>query len=188
MEEKRIIDLLFARKEQAITELKRKYGKLILHISRNIVADEEDVLECENDTYLGVWNAVPPENPNPLLAFVCKVARNIALNKLRHNTAGKRDCRMTQALEELELDIFTKEVAPSAEEEWSARELGKAIQRFLGTLRKEERILFVRRYWFGEGVAELAAQKGMRENAVAVRLHRIRRRLKEYLEKEGFQI
>ncbi len=184
MEDKRIIELFFARKEQAIIELKSKYGKLVLHISRNVLSDEEDVLECENDTYLGVWNALPPEKPNPLMAFVCKVARNVALKKHRHNTANKRDNRMTVALEELGQDIFS--VAPSVEEEWSARELGKAIQRFLGTLKKEDRMLFVRRYWFGEGVTELAAQKGMRKNTVSVRLNRIRGKLKEYLEKEGF--
>ena len=186
MDDKRIVELLFARKEQGITEVKGKYGKLVLHISRNILPDEEDVLECENDTYLGVWNAVPPERPNPLMAFVCKIARNLALKKHRHNTADKRDNRMSVALDELGQDIFSVEVAPSVEEEWSVRELGKAIQRFLGTLKKEDRMLFVRRYWFGEGVTELAAQKGMRKNTVSVRLNRIRGKLKEYLEKEGF--
>lgn len=184
MEDRKIIELFLMRSELAIQSLAAKYERLLHKISFQILHNDEDVAECINDTYLGVWNAIPPKEPNPLSAFVCKIARNVSLNKYRSNTAGKRNASMEVSLEELERSIQT----PSAEEEWSAKELGEQINRFLHTLDVKNRVLFVRRYWFADSVKEIAADLHMSENLVSVRLKRIRKQLQQYLEQEGYHI
>lgn len=182
MEDQKIVDLFFARSEMAIKMLAEKYEKLLYKISYNILSNNEDVMECINDTYLGTWNAIPPTRPNPLSAFVCRIIRKLSLKKYRSKTAAKRSCQMETALDELALAV----PVPSAEEEWNAKELGRAIDMFVSTLEKENRVLFVRRYWFLDSVKDLAELMHMSENLVSVRLNRMRKQLKNYLEKEGF--
>lgn len=182
VEDQKIVDLFFARSEMAIKMLAEKYEKLLYKISFNILNNNEDVMECINDTYLGTWNAIPPKQPNPLSAFVCRITRNLSLKKYRARTATKRDSTLEVALDEL----VTVIAVPSAEEEWNAKELGRAIDTFLGTLDKENRVLFVRRYWFADSIRDLADVLHMSENLISVRLNRIRKQLKAYLEKEGF--
>lgn len=182
MEDERIIALFFARSEQAVAALAAKYERLIYQIAHNILGQPEDARECVNDTYLGVWNAIPPARPDPLTAFVCRIARNTALKRRRARAAAKRDGGWERSLDELAEAI----PAPSAEEDWSAAELGRAVDRFLDTLDRESRVLFVRRYWFGDPVRQLAALTGRTENNVSVRLSRLRGRLRTYLEQEGF--
>lgn len=184
MDDQKIIELFFARSELAIQALAAKYEKLLHKISFHILQNNEDVAECLNDTYLGVWNAIPPARPNPLSAFVCKITRNLSLKKYRANTAAKRDATMDVSLEELAPCIPT----PSAEEEWSALELGRSINRFLHTLEKENRVLFVRRYWFADSVKDIAGELCISENLASVRLKRIRKQLKQYLEQEGYGV
>lgn len=178
MEDKEIIVLFFARSEAAIQALAAKYEKLLHKISFQILQNTEDVEECLNDTYLGVWNTVPPTEPNPLSAFVCKIMRNVSLKKYRSNTAWKRNGAMDISLEELEAAIPVS----SAEEEWDAQELGRQINAF-HTLDKKKRILFVKRYWFADSVQDIAKTFGISENLVSVRLRRIRKELKTYLER-----
>lgn len=184
MEDDNIIALFFKRSEQAIKELSAKYGKLIFHISHNILNNREDARECENDTYLGVWDAIPPKKPSPLVSFVCRIARNLSLKKRRYNKAKKRDSSFDEAMEELDDCI----PVPSAEEEWFAKELGRVVNEFVGTLSEEERIMFLRRYWFSDPVVSIARQFHMSENNVSVKLFRIRVKLKEYLGEEGFSL
>lgn len=182
MEDQKIVDLFLARSEMAIKMLAEKYEKLLYKISFNILSNNEDVMECINDTYLGTWNAIPPAKPNPLSAFVCRITRNLSLKKYRARTAAKRNSQLEVALDEL-VEVIS---VPSAEEEWRAKELGRAIDAFLETLDKENRVLFVRRYWFTDSVKDLAEVLHISENLVSVRLNRIRKQLKSYLEKEGF--
>lgn len=184
MDDRRIVELFWNRSELAIQALAAKYERLLYKISFQILENDEDVAECINDTYMGVWNAIPPTKPDPLSAFVCKITRNMSLNRYRANHAGKRDASMEVSLEELTECISL----PSAEEEWNAKELGMQINRFLHTLEQENRVLFVRRYWFADSVKEIAADLKMSENLVSVRLKRIRKQLKQYLEKEGYSI
>ncbi len=184
MDDQKIIELFFARSELAIQALAAKYEKLLHKISFQILQNSEDAAECVNDTYLGVWNAIPPARPNPLSAFVCKITRNLSLNKYRANTAAKRDASMDVSLEELGRVIVT----PSAEEEWSAQELGRNINLFLHTLSQENRVLFVRRYWFADSVGAIAKDLRISENLASVRLKRMRKQLKVYLEKEGYKV
>lgn len=182
MEDTKIIELFFARSEMAINVLASKYEKLLYRVALNILNNREDTMECLNDTYLGVWNAIPPHRPNPLSAFVCKITRNLSLKKYRSNTAAKRNNAFDVSLEELEPCIPT----PSAESEWDAKELARVIGQFLESLSAENRVLFMRRYWFSDSIEDIANLLHMRGNTVAVRLNRIREQLKKYLEKEGF--
>lgn len=184
MEDEKIIELFFARSEQAIKELDRKYGRKCHAVSYHILNDHQDAEECVNDAYLGVWNAIPPAKPDPLLAFVCKIVRNVSLKRYERNNAAKRNSRYNASIEELGDCLACGE---SVEEEVSERELVKAIEAFLDTLPRESRVIFLRRYWFCDTYADIARQVGMSEKNVSVRLVRIRKELREYLsEREVF--
>lgn len=182
MEDGEIIQLLFARSEQALAELAQKYGPLCAALARNILGSEQDAEECVNDAWLAAWNAIPPANPAPLRAYLCRLTRNIAVARYHANRAAKRDSRYDAALDELERCL----AGPfRTEEELEAKELAQSIGRFLDTLSRENRTLFVRRYWYAESVAELGRQTGAGSAAVSARLFRIRRKLKQYLRQEG---
>ncbi len=182
MEDTNIIRLLWQRSEQALTLLAKKFGALLHRLAMNILNDRRDAEEAVSDTYLALWNTIPPEKPDPLTAYVCRVGKNTALKKHRDNTAAKRDSRYDVSLDELSGCLS----GCSLEEEWQARELGRAIDRFLALQNQQNRIIFLRRYWFGDSVKEIAALYAMSPGAVSVRLSRLRDSLKDYLIKEGF--
>ena len=178
MNDERIIELFFERSEQAIKELDEKYGRTCHKVSYNILNNRQDAEECVNDAYLGTWNAIPPAKPNPLLAFVCKIVRNISLKRYEKNTAAKRNSYYDVAMEELE-DCLA--ATTTTEEEIAEHELTEIIESFLDLLSKENRVIFLRRYWFSDTYADIAKQVGMTEKNVSVRLTRIRKELREYL-------
>ena len=178
MNDERIIELFFERSEQAIKELDGKYGKIFHSLSFKILNNYQDAEECVNDSYLGTWDAIPPAKPNPLFAFVCKIVRNISLKRYEQNTAIKRNSYYDVAMEELE-DCLAS--TTTIEEEFAERELTAVIESFLGSLSKENRVIFLRRYWFSDTYADIAKQVGLTENNVSVRLTRIRKELREYL-------
>ena len=182
MTDQSIIGLLFQRSEQAIEHMARRFGPRLLQTARNILDTLQDAEECVSDTYLAVWNAIPPRRPDPLSGFVYKTGRNLALKRLRHETAAKRNQRYDLSLEELSGCIPDR----AMEETVSARALGKAIDRFLDTIPRDSRTIFLRRYWFGDSVRDIAGNMGYSENTVSVRLNRIRNKLRTYLEQEGF--
>ena len=178
MNDERIIELFFERSEQAIKELDDKYGKVFHSLSYNILNNQQEAEECVNDAYLGTWNAIPPANPNPLCAFVCKIVRNISLKRYEQNTAAKRNSHYDIAMEELE-DCLASTTA--IEEEIAERELTEIIESFLDSLSKENRVIFLRRYWFSDTYTDIAKQVGLTEKNISVRLTRIRKELREYL-------
>lgn len=182
MEDQKIIKLLWQRADSAIEALAKAFGKRLMSIAMNILGVRQDAEESVNDTYLAVWNTVPPKRPDPLAGYVYATGRNISLDRLKYNTAEKRDSRYDVSIDELAYCI----PAPALEESVDARELGLAINRFLGTLNADNRALFLRRYWFGDPVKAIAKDLGLRENAASVRLGRIRMQLREYLIKEGY--
>ena len=182
LEDSEILSLFWARSEQAIAELERKYGAAVRKTAGNILSSRQDVEECVNDTYLGVWNSIPPQNPNSLIAYVCKIARNLACGKYHSNTAQKRGGQYDLVLDELE------ECIPSAvnvETDYEEKELSAAIVRFLDTLGYEDRFCFLRRYWYADSVSDIAAMTHSSSHRVSVRLFRVRERLQRYLKKEG---
>ena len=183
MEDSEILNLFYARSEQAIEELNRKYGPAVKRTAAHILSDRLDVEECVNDAYLGCWNSIPPHKPNPLVSYVCKIARNLAVNRYHANRAGKRNGNYDLVLDELEESIPSD---MDVETEAEAKELTAAINRFLAALSREDRFLFVRRYFYADPVSELAALTGDSANRISVRLFRLRGKLKNALTKEGY--
>lgn len=183
MDDEGILELFFQRSEQAVAALSEKYGPLCIRTARNILHSDQDAEECVNDAYLALWNAIPPQRPSPLLSYLCRVVRNLALKKRRDGSARRRNGSYDAALEELADCLAGPETAETALE---ARALAEALDRFLDGLKPADRALFVRRYWFGDPIPALAAHFGLRRHNTTVRLARIREKLKQYLQKEGF--
>ncbi len=177
-----IIELFFARSEQAIRELDAKYGKACFKLSYSILNNRPDAEECVNDAYLGAWNAIPPARPDPLLSFILKIVRNISIKAYRKNTAGKRNSAYTVAMQEIEPFLPAPTVT---EDEVEARELAGMIERFLEMQTAENRVIFMRRYWFLDTHKEISKRTGLSEKNVSVRLARIRKKLRAFLTGKG---
>jgi len=174
-----IIGLFWARSETAITELAGKYDRLARSVAMNILHDRLDTEECMNDSYLGMWNSLPPEKPQVLPAFFTAITRNLALKLYRYKSASKRNA----ILEEL-TDMTTTTPSPEEEINFAA----DIISNYLSTQDKQSRVLFMRRYYLGESIADAANAVGMSENHAGVRLSRMRVRLKKILQEEGIHI
>ena len=184
MEDEKIIELFFERSEQAIRELNMKYGKICRSLSYNIVSSREDAEECVSDAYLGAWNAIPPARPDPLLSYIAKIVRNLSLKLYWKKEAAKRGGHYTMALEEIEGCIAGQN---TAEDELDARELARILGEFLDALTVENRVIFLRRYWFADSCRDIAELVGLTEKNVSVRLSRTREKLRRYLmEREVF--
>lgn len=186
MEDAELIRLYWCRDEMAIPATVEAYGAYCLAIAINILGSHEDAEECVNDTWLRAWQSIPPHRPEKLRTFLGKITRNLALNRYRHNTAGKRgggEC--TAVLEEIA--AFTPTVDCTAQS-FAQRELADTVDTFLAALTSEQRIIFVRRYWYFDSVADIAARLGKRENSVAVTLSRLRAKLRQYLEERGYDL
>ena len=184
MEDAQIIELYFARNECAIKETDEKYGKICLHIANNILDNEEDAKECLNDTYLSVWNQIPPTQPQNFMAFICKIVRNLSLKKLEYLYAKKRNPNVVVSLSELEIILADRHVMSPMEDE----EIGKLISNFLRKEKEDSRNVFIRRYWYFDSVGDIAKRYGFSESKVKSMLHHTRNRLRKYLEKEGVWI
>lgn len=183
MEDSRIIELFFERSEQAIAELSDKYGAVCSGIALNILNDQLDSEECVNDAYLGVWNSIPPEHPDSLAGYVCSIVRNLALKKYHQNTAKKRNSTYDVALEEIAEYLPSKSYV---EDEIQANELAECINSFLATLDRQDRIMFVRRYWYSDSMDELSELFHVSKHYISVRLSRIRKALRKHLIQEGY--
>ena len=184
IDDEKIIEMFFERSEQAIRELDIKYGKICHNLSYNIVNNRQDAEECVNDAYLGAWNAIPPVRPNPLLSYIVKIVRNISLKIYWRKEAAKRSGHYKIALEEIEGYIADQK---TVEDEIEARELARIIGEFLDTLPLENRVIFMRRYWFSDSCKDIAEFVGLSEKNITVRLTRIRQKMKSYLaEREVF--
>ena len=183
MDDSKIIDLYWARSQHAIEESDRKYGSYCRAIARNILPAAEDAEECVNDTWLRAWNAMPPQRPTALQAFFGKLTRNLSLDRWRREHAAKRGGSQVQlALDELEDCLAARERVEDALE---AGHTARVISDFLRTLPATDRQLFVRRYWYLDGIQTLARRFAMPQSQVKSRLFRIRQRLRIILEKEG---
>jgi RNA polymerase sigma-70 factor (ECF subfamily) len=176
----RIIDLFCERSENAIVETARQYGAYCRTIAMNILHNTQDTEECVNDTYLNVWNAIPPQRPNSLSAFLGRITRNLALNRYKSSKAQKRGSSLL--LSELGDCISA---GKSLDEEIDVKMLAEIIDRFLDSLKEEDMLFFVRRYWYGDSVKQIKERYSAGESKVKVSLCRTRRALKLQLEKEG---
>lgn len=185
MEDQELMELFYVRSERAVRQMQDQYGGYFTQIARNILQDRRDAEECVNDALLAVWNTVPPQRPKPLLTYACRIVRNLAIKKYHFNRAQKRNSHYDVALDELEECIQAKN---TVEGEYAVKETAEAINRFLEGLEKQNRRMFVRRYWFADSLTDMAETFHLSERNVSLRLLRIRKRLKKYLEKEGIWI
>lgn len=182
MTDHEIIDLFFERSEQAISEMIIKYGATIRKVVSNVLGNPQDIEECVNDTYLQIWSSIPPNRPIYLGAYSCRIAKNVSLNRYHSNTARKRNSYFDTALEELERTVPALETVESA---YEVSELVRYFNRFLQGMVYDDRYLFMRRYWYGDAVTQIAKQMGISPHTASVRLFRIRKKLQRYLQKEG---
>lgn len=186
MEDSQIIALYFARDEQALAETDRKYGRFCFSLANAILRNPSDSEEIVSDTYLKTWQAIPPEKPTVFRMFLAKITRNLAFSRWRKDHAEKRGGgQMELVLEELDECI----PAPgSPEEGLDGKELAKLIREFLDTLGEKERVLFLRRYFYVEQTEQLAARYRMKPETVRKSLLRTRKKLKDYLNREGYAV
>lgn len=186
MEDTAIIDLYWARSQQAIAASQEKYGSYCHTIARRILDREEDAEECVNDTYLSAWNAIPPHRPEQLSTFLGRITRNLSFNRYRHDRAEKRGGgEMALILDELTDCVSDTD---TVEQAIDRQELGRAVNAFVRGLPTAKRSIFVRRYWYADAVSTIAEDCGMRPGAVSKALERTRTQLKAYLTERGFTL
>jgi RNA polymerase sigma-70 factor (ECF subfamily) len=185
MEDQQIVDLYFARSESAITETDRKYGRYCHSIAYNILEDHEDAKEIVNDTYLKAWNTSPPNRPDPLKPYIGMISRHLSLDRYEEYHTQKRGGQVPLVLEELAECIPDND---SREDIGESVALKDALAKFIRSLPDKTQMIFLRRYWYASSAAEIAEEFGMRENSVNVLLHRTRKKLKDHLQKEGFDL
>lgn len=183
MDDRQIVDLYWKRSQRAISESKNKYGAVCYGISYRILQSKEDADECENDTYLRAWNAMPPSRPTFLGAFLSRIARNLSLDVLEKRQAVKRGGgELALVLHELDECVADSRAGTGFD---NAEELSLALDTFLRGLSKEARIFFVQRYWMSCSIAEVASRNCVSEGKVKMSLLRTRRSLRKFLDERG---
>lgn len=181
MDDASIMELLRNRDERGLAALQEKYGRLCTKIAGSYLAQREDIEECVSSAYFEIWDQIPPAEPPNLQTYLCRIVKNIAIDRLKYNTAEKRSPALTVSLDEL------AECVPDRQAEiCTAETLGALISRFLHTQDALHRQVFVRRYWYGDSLAEIAAAYGLKERTAATYLFRTRKKLKAFLQKEGY--
>lgn len=184
LDDSKIIDLFFARNEDAITQTDAAYGRRLFGLADNILRCPEDAEESVSDTYWKAWDTIPPQKPVHFFAYLAKICRHFALGKLDRKNAAKRKAEVVSLTQEMESCIPDSRRDSTLER----KELGSILSAFLRTLSPENRMIFLRRYWYVDTVAEIAQRYGISEGAVMTRLSRTRSKLAAYLAKEGITI
>ncbi len=186
MEDARIVDLYWDRQEQAIAETQNKYGRYLLKIAWNVLADTQDSEESVNDTYLSAWKSMPPHRPSMLSTYLGKITRQISIDRLRRRTSAKRGGgQYAASLSELEEVVSTQEDITAGLE---ARQLADAVSRYLESIPEERRNLFLCRYFYMDSSSDMAKYTGMKEGTIRSILSRERGALKKFLAEEGFAV
>ena len=180
MKFKALIEKLSSRDESALAGIRDKYGRLCLSVAQKILSQPQDAEECVNSALYQLWNSIPPDRPENLQAYLCRIVRNLAIDRCRYNTAEKRNSEFSVSLDEL-----AECIPDGSSDDIGSEKLAEAISAFLRTLDDIHRRVFVRRYWYGDTVAQTAQHYGIKENTAATYLFRTRKKLKKYLEKEG---
>ena len=184
MEDAKIIALFWERNEQAVKETDTAYGGKLYSLSNRILNNREDAEESVSDTYMETWKSIPPKQPTYFYAFLASICRNLSLNRLDWRMAAKRNAEVVALTQEMESCIPDRR----QDSEMDRRELRRILERFLESLTKESRLIFLRRYLYVDSVAEIAQRYGISESKVKTQLHRSRQKLHTYLEKEGIRV
>ncbi|MEE0954276.1 MAG: sigma-70 family RNA polymerase sigma factor [Eubacterium sp.] len=183
MTDEEIIRLFHDRDQESIEEAFRKYGAKCRHISKNILGNPLDAEECMNDLGMALWQSIPPDEPKSLEAYMISVARNLAHKRYRDNHAGKRNSAFETVLDELENLL---PAVDTVESQAMADELLESLQHFLQSQSVTDRKIFMRRFWMTDSIKDIAGEMNLSVTAVSLRLHRTKKKLREYLKKEGF--
>lgn len=184
MDDANIIDLYWARNPDAIEETDRSYGRKLFSLSDRILRNPEDAEETVSDTYMKTWQTLPPQRPNYLFAYLAKLCRFFAFGKLDWKNAAKRKAEVVALTQEMELCIPDEQ----RDREVEGKEIGRILNAFLAGLSTENRLIFLRRYWYCETIAEISQRYHISESKVKTRLHRLRNQLRTQLEKEGITV
>jgi len=184
LEDEKIIDLFWERKEQAVKETDSTYGRKLFVLSNNILNNREDAEESVSDTYMEAWKTIPPKRPKYFYAFLASICRNLSLNRLDWRMAAKRNAEVVALTQEMETCIPDRR----QDSEIDRRELRRTLEAFLESLSKESRLIFLRRYLYVDTVSEIAARYGISESKVKTQLHRTRNKLHAFLAKEGITV
>ena len=184
--DKQIIDLYWHRDESAIEETDKKYGRALFRIAYNLLSDRMDCEECKNDTYVRVWNSIPPTRPRVLPAYLTEIMRRVAINKYKQKTSQRRvPSELTVSMDELR-DSLQNEASPVSERD--AAEIGKVINAFLREIPERRRYIFIERFYLAEPVEEIATELSVSVATVYREIERIRKDLKVYLERNDIYI
>ena len=186
MTDKNIVEMYFARSEAAIAETEREYGRYFYGIAQGILKNDGDVREILNDTYLKAWNSIPPERPQSLKAYLGRIVRRLALDRLERERAQKRGGGQYEAVLEELLDFSAD--TQSDDNVAEAVALKISLNGFVRSLTEEQRRVFIKRYWYLEEISAIAAELSMSESKVKSMLARLRKKLKEKLNREGFYV
>lgn len=181
MDDRKIIDLFLARDEDAIRHTANAYGRRLFTLADHILQNEQDAEENVNDTYMRSWDTIPPQRPKHFFAYLAKICRHLALDKLDWKNAAKRKAEVVSLTQEMESCIPDQHRG----HELDNRELGELLDTFLESLTPENRMVFMRRYWYFDSFAEIAARYGISEDAAQKRIARTKTKLAAFLEQEG---
>lgn len=185
MDDNKIIELYWERREDAIKETSLKYGGLCTHIAGNILSSHEDSEECVNDTYFALWNAIPSQKPSIFSAFIGRITRNLALKKYEYISAAKRNPAVVTSFEELSDCVSGTD---NVESEVESRQIENMISTFLWRQGEEKRNVFIRRYWYFDSIETICSSTGFSQSKVKSMLYEMRRKLRANLEREGIEL
>ena len=184
MTDSQIIALFWERNEDAIQETDAVYGRKLYAISDKILHSNQDAEESVSDTYMRAWETIPPQRPNYFFAYLAKICRNCSLSRLQWNSAAKRNAEVVSLTQEMENCIPDR----SYERKLEGEEIGRVLNAFLDSISLESRLIFMRRYWYTDSIAEIAARYSISEGKVKTQLHRTRNKLQLFLESEGIYV
>ena len=184
MEDAKIIELFWTRNEDAIAETDASYGRKLRTLATKILDNREDAEESVSDTYMKTWEIIPPQRPAYFYAFIASICRHLSFHKIDWKQAAKRNAEVVALTAEMEMCIPDTR----RDREMEAKELGKVLNVFLESLPKETRLIFLRRYWHMDTIAEIAARYGITQSKVKMQLSRTRAKLRTFLEQEGIVV
>lgn len=185
-DDEQIVELYWIRNEKAIPLTDRKYGRFLYRVAFNILHDKSDCEECQNDTYLSIWNSIPPDRPNVFSAFITKIMRNTAMMKYRAKGRKRRiPSEMTTCIDDLENTLHSNS---SPESEYQAKELGEYINKYLGELTERERYVFLGRFYMGDKLEVIAKELDVNTSTVYRDIEKIKKGLKSYLERNDVYV
>ena len=185
MKDSEIVDLFFKRQELAVDIVADKYGNAMRAVSYNLLRNESDAEECVNDSLLAIWYAIPPDRPDLLYPYVCRIARNISLNRIKYNNAAKRDRRGSVSLDEI-ADVLPD--GKTVDDELDDKILTDCLNNWLDTQDEHRRYIFVRRYWYVDSAEDIANALGISTSAVYQRLNRMKKSLYKFLKERGITV